>query len=473
MMNNIDKSKLVLIQRKSDAIADIPLETKEIGYYQDSWNRFKKNKASFFAFIIICFIMFFVIVGPHMKQYDLFERSTTDAARLRNLTPKIPFLENFGIFDGTRTITVGRRYLLHMADPDNLFGEGIILSGLPQELIDDNNHPDYEGIRSFTVKVDWYKYVNYRASYMPEDYYSILDEVNAGASNQNPLQPVIRTLLQDQFDEFMAKNYIIDVRRIVQQPIIGQPGQFYYQYEVRIDQFKVSLDQLPEDTYFWFGTTGEGKDLFTEIWKGARVSLIMAVGVTLINAVIGLTIGSIVGYYGGVLDLLFDRFVEIMSSIPFLAVLTLLVLRFGSAEWVIIVAFTATGWIGSYGTGRMQFYRFKNREYVLAARTLGASDGRIMFKHIFPNTLGLIVTGYALAIPAFVFTEASFSFLGIINYQTSTSVGMLIQRGQSVMQNHPHLLLFPSLYIAILMIAFNLFGNGLRDAFNPSLRGVE
>lgn len=156
-----------------------------------------------------------------------------------------------------------------------------------------------------------------------------------------------------------------------------------------------------------------------------------------------------------------------------MVVLTLLTLRFGNALWVILVAFTATGWISSYGTGRMQFYRFKNREYVLAARTLGASDKRIMFKHIFPNTLGYIVTGYALAIPSFIFTEASYSFLGIINYAEATSIGMLLRQGQQVMQVYPHLLIYPSLYIAILMIAFNLFGNGLRDAFNPSLRGAE
>ncbi len=199
----------------------------------------------------------------------------------------------------------------------------------------------------------------------------------------------------------------------------------------------------------------------------------MALAVIVINTVVGLTVGAIAGYYGGALDLMLDRFVEIVSSIPFLSVLTLLTLRYGQELWVIVFAFTATGWIGSYKTGRMQFYRFKNREYVFAARTLGASDQRIMFKHIFPNTLGLIVTGLALAVPAFVFTEASFSFLGIINYSGVISVGMLIERGQSVMQVHPHLLIYPSLYIATLMITFNLFGNGLRDAFNPSLRGVE
>ena len=244
-------------------------------------------------------------------------------------------------------------------------------------------------------------------------------------------------------------------------------------YHVIYDQFAVSLNQTAEDTYFWFGTTERGEDLFTEIWKGARISLIMAVSVLVINYTIGLLIGSIVGYYGGVLDLLFDRVVEILLSIPFLSVLMLLMLSFGPKMWVIVLAFTATGWIGPYGTGRMQFYRFKNREYVLAARTLGASDWRIMFKHIFPNTLGLIITGMALAIPQFVFTESTFAFLNIIQYENATSVGMLINAGQAAMHSHPHLIIYPSIYIATLMISFNLFGNGLRDAFNPSLRGVE
>ena len=96
-----------------------------------------------------------------------------------------------------------------------------------------------------------------------------------------------------------------------------------------------------------------------------------------------------------------------------------------------------------------------------------------MFKHIFPNTLGLIITGMALAIPSFVFTESTYAFLNIIKYSNATSVGMLIQQGQNNMKEFPHLIIFPSLYIATLMISFNLFGNGLRDAFNPSLRGVE
>lgn len=470
-MIDIDKSKLVFAREVDEKILDQPLETKEIGYYKDSWNRFKKNRASLVAFIIICIVLFFVIFGPYMKKYDLPERDSTNAVRLGFLTPKIPVLEELGIFDGTKTVTRGKRFLTYMYHSE--FGEGIILSGMPQELIDDPNHPDYADVTSLTVKVDYYAYTNYITSFMPERYFGIIDTNIANNENVDPLGEVRRTLTQDVFDEYLEKNYIIDILAIREITDQNDPSIKYYQYEVRLNQFLTSIDQTPEDTYFWFGTTREGRDLFTELWRGARISILMAVAVVMINSIVGLTIGAIAGYYGGLLDLMFDRFVEIVSGIPFLAVLTLLTLRYGSPFWVIVLAFTLTGWIGSYGTGRLQFYRFKNREYVLAARTLGAPDKRIMFKHIFPNTLGLIVTGLALAIPIFVFTEATFSFLGIINYQDAISVGMLIQQGQAVMQVHPHTLLFPATYISILMIAFNLFGNGLRDAFNPSLRGVE
>jgi oligopeptide transport system permease protein len=462
---SMDKNKFVLVHTKDVYIQDKPLKTKEIGYYKDSWNRFKKNKGALSAFYIILGILAFVTIGPFLNPYNLPETAPNEALRFAYLEPKIQILENFGIFDGSRNITVGKRFLHAMEN--STFGEGIILSGFPEELRDDVNHPDWINVSELTVRVDSYRYTNYIQSYMPPTYFSDLD------AGRDPLASVTETLTRDQFVQFLSENYIIDIIAIIETPNESNPSEPYVQYKVRVNRFMMSVGQEPDDTYFWFGTTRDGQDLFTELWRGARLSLTIALLVVIINAVIGLTIGSVVGYYGGLLDLLFDRFVEIVASIPFLSVLTLLTLRFGNDLWVIIFAFTATGWLGSYGTGRLQFYRFKNREYVLAARTLGASDTRIMFKHILPNTLGLIVTSYALAIPAFVFTEASFSFLGIINYQEAISVGLLIDQGQQQMQSYPYLLLFPALYIAILMIAFNLFGNGLRDAFNPSLRGVE
>ena len=349
MMKQIDKSKLVLVRNKDEFIAEQPLETKEIGYYKDSWNRFKKNKASLVAFIIICIILFFVAFGPLMKDYTLPDTNPTDARRIGYLTPKIPVLEQLGIFDGTKTISRGKRFLHHMYHSE--FGEGIILSGMPEEIIEDPNHPDYANVNAITVKVDYYKYVNYISSYMPERYYGIIDDNIKNNTNLDPLGEVRRTVTQEVFDEYMAKNYIIDILAIRQNVDPSDPSIVYYQYEVRLNQFLVSLNQLPEDTYFWFGTTRNGFDLFTEIWVGARISLLMAVSVMIINSIIGLILGAIAGYYGGAFDLMFARLVEIISSIPFLSVLVLLTLRYGSAFWVIILAFVMQGWIGSYKTG--------------------------------------------------------------------------------------------------------------------------
>lgn len=450
-MRDIDKSKLVFINKSDTKITDVPMDTKEIGYYQDAWNRFKKNKASVIAFIIIAILLTFVIIGPYLKSYDLGKGTSNNKAYFANLPAKIPGLENLGIFDGTKTITRGKKFLTEMYHSE--YGHDIIISGMPQELID-NPEAEYPKTE-LTVRVDFYKYRNYILS--------IKDEEN------NP--SAVQTYTEAQFQSALDNNTILEIVNIVSGTDLN--GDTIYTYQVRVDIFKEKLQQLPEDTYFWFGTDGSGRDLFTVLWEGSRISIAIAVVVVIINAVIGLILGAIAGYYGGTFDLIFDRFVDIISSVPFLAVITILIARFGSELWVIILAFTMTGWIGSYGSTRIQFYRFKNREYVLAAKTLGAGDGRIMFKHIFPNALGILITGFVLSIPSFIIGEATYSFLGIFDYGQVTSVGMLLNLGQQVMREYPHILLFPAVYISVLMIAFNLFGNGLRDAFNPSLRGVE
>ena len=447
-MMDIDKSKLVLLNDEDIVITDIAFDSKEIGYYQDAWNRFKKNSVSVVAFVIICVLFFFVLVGPYMKSYTE-PSNPADASQLGYLPPKIKGLEKLGIFDGEKTITRGKNFILTLYN--SIYGDEVIISGVPDVLIDNDPSNDdlYADISELTVRVDMYAYTNYINSY--------LDEFNSEDS-------VSKIFSKDEFETALARNLVIDVISV------SEDGNTYI---ARVDFFKFTLDQTSDNTYFWFGTNQTGKDLFTLLWNGARISLVMAVTVVIINSIVGLTLGAVAGYYGGTFDLFFDRFVEILGGIPFMAVLTLLIIRYGSATWVIVIAFTVTGWIGSYAMARMQFYRFKNREYILAARTLGAKDSRIMFKHIFPNAIGYMVTTFALAIPSFVFTEASFAYLGIINYTDAVSVGMLLEQGQKVMQNQPHLLVFPALYIAILMITFNLFGNGLRDAFNPSLRGTE
>ena len=141
----------------------------------------------------------------------------------------------------------------------------------------------------------------------------------------------------------------------------------------------------------------------------------------------------------------------------------------------LIFAFVLTGWIGTAARVRTQFYRFKGQEYVIAARTLGARDRRIIWKHIFPNSLGTIITASVLVIPGTINTESTLSYLGIVKLSTVeyTSLGNLLADAGKIWTQYPHLLLFPALALSLLLICFNLFGNGLRDAFNPSLRGVE
>ena len=228
---------------------------------------------------------------------------------------------------------------------------------------------------------------------------------------------------------------------------------------------------------FIFGATAFGQDIFVCLASGARFSFMFAIAVAVVNMLVGAVYGAIEGYYGGKVDILMERIVEILSAVPFMIVITLLKYHLENTPQALIlfIAFFATGWIGMSGVVRMQFYRFKNQEYVLASRTLGAKDLRIMFKHIFPNSLGTIVTSSVLVIPSMIFSETSLSYLGIINLSggNMTSVGTLLAAGQPYLITYPHMILFPAIFISLLMLCFNLFGNGLRDAFNPSLRGTE
>ena len=206
--------------------------------------------------------------------------------------------------------------------------------------------------------------------------------------------------------------------------------------------------------------------------------MLLALIVSVVNLTIGAIYGAIEGYYGGIIDLAMERFSDIIADIPFMVVTVLFQLHLAAKVGVVgslIYAFILTGWIGMAARVRMQFYRFKNQEYVLAARTLGARDRRIIWRHIFPNSLGTIITGSILVIPGVIFSETSLSYLGIINLDSTTmsSVGSMLSAGQSIMTAAPHVVLFPAIFIALLEISFNLVGNGLRDAFNPSLRGSE
>ena len=265
--------------------------------------------------------------------------------------------------------------------------------------------------------------------------------------------------------------------------------EFHDDYTIRVDYFDYFTLIHGFEPHYFFGANASGQDIFLRLAQGARFSLLLGVGISLINILIGVIWGSISGYYGGTTDLIMERVTDIISGIPSIIILTVCSIQFtnnialrqaigtsGIYILAFLVAFVYSGWIGVAGTTRMQFYRFKGQENVLVSRTLGAKDRRLIFKHILPNAIGTLVTSSVLMIPSVIFSESSLSYLGIINFTTSglCSIGSLLNEGQAAgLKDHPHMLLFPCLVIALLMICFNLFGNGLRDAFNPSLRGSD
>jgi len=232
---------------------------------------------------------------------------------------------------------------------------------------------------------------------------------------------------------------------------------------------KLGYDEAPK---FIFGTDASGFDIFKRAFAGLRTSLILGVCTFAFCFTFGLVYGAIGGYFGGDVDIWMFRFTDILGGVPWIVVMTLCILHLGNNFGTFVLALCLTGWIGTAGRTRSQFYRFKGREYVLASRTLGSTDMRLIFKHILPNAMGTIITSSVLMIPSSIYSEASLAYLKL-GLQGKQSFGVMMADNQQYLGIYPNLVIFPAVIMALMMISFNLFGNGLRDAFNPSLKGSE
>lgn len=220
------------------------------------------------------------------------------------------------------------------------------------------------------------------------------------------------------------------------------------------------------------GTDKQGRDLLKVTATGTLYSLGIASLIFLFCFAFGLVWGALSGYFGGAVDIAMERLVEVVSGIPLMVLLTLFLVVFGRSWSIFIFAMCFSGWIGTAGITRTQFYRFKRREYVLASRSLGASDPRLIFRHILPNGMGTIITSTVLMVPSIIYAEAGLAYLGL-GFTNITSLGVILSDNQPYLLTDPLLILWPSLIIAFLMISFELFGQGLRDAFNPSTKGAD
>jgi len=502
---------------------DRKFDTKPVSYFQGAFRRFCKNKGSIVGGIVIVILVLFAIIAPFFTPFSPAYYDQMYAY----VTPKNKLFANSNIdfWDGCKEKNTS--YLGYLIDHALALetGREVIKNG-EYTVSEDGSNYTYRYDTYYGVGFGKYKIISqqeyediqrYQIETGRQILYPIVKladrptlEKNKYDANiyyevENPKATILRPKLDK--DGKIVPNYwryeadspssliaSYDSLRIEGEDGIIEDGtKYYYAYgrkvdggiEVRAEYYEYYIYQHTqlkkdgiEEPLFLFGTTHTGKDIFACLAYGARFSFVFATVVAVANFIVGVIWGSISGYFGGKIDLFMERFAEILGSVPTMIVITLLKYHMGTASQalVLFIAFFMTGWIGMAGRTRMQFYRFKNQEYVLAARTLGASDARIMFKHILPNGLGTIVTSVALVIPLMIYSETSFSYLGIINLEAgnTTSVGTLIAAGQtSIMANAGYVALFPCLFLVLLMLSFNLFGNGLRDAFNPSLRGSE
>ncbi|HHW39062.1 MAG TPA: ABC transporter permease [Bacillales bacterium] len=251
-------------------------------------------------------------------------------------------------------------------------------------------------------------------------------------------------------------------------PILEKvPFNGFSGYDIRgIDQYK----KKGKKDYHWFGTDQLGRDLWTRTWQGTRISLYIAFLAAAIDFIIGVAYGGISAFYGGRVDNMMQRLIEVLVGIPHLIVVILLILVLNPGILSITLAMVITGWVGMARIVRGQILKLKGQEFVLASKTLGASDSRLIWKHLIPNTLGAIIITTMFTVPTAIFTEAFLSFIGLGLRPPVASLGTLVNDGFKMMRIYPHMMIISSIVISLIMISFNLLGDGLRDALDPRMR---
>jgi len=519
---NVSPEKFAFVNQ-GERLSDQKFEDKPIGYFKDAWIRFRKNKGSIVAAVIILLIVIYALVTPLLttnfdgKFMDVFYAKKPS----RNLA-----LMNLGMADGATERTFTEKGLLKAigigVGAEDMDGSGTVTvdEGLasyyqPMRRIDDGYEiaAEIKGKNPeiyYPGRIDNYLEVGFVYRSIEQSRYR---EIVAW-QEQTGLQVLFPLVEDNQYNlDFTDANYWYKTVKGTPVHVDPETGKtkklslsgdlvlednykrdadgnaiFYEytgggthetaQYKVRVLYYNYYRFMNGFEPEYLFGTDSQGYDLSLRLAGGIRLSLLLAICVSAVNLVIGAIYGAIEGYYGGAVDMILERISDILNDVPFVVVATLFQIHLAAKVGVIpslFFAFVLTGWIGTAARTRTQFYRFKNQEYVIAARTLGARDRRIIWKHIFPNSLGTIITSSVLVIPGVIGTESMLSYLGIVKLGStnSTSLGTLLSDASNIWTNYPHLLLFPALVLSLLMICFNLFGNGLRDAFNPSLRGVE
>nr|WP_316626961.1 ABC transporter permease subunit [uncultured Brevundimonas sp.] len=238
------------------------------------------------------------------------------------------------------------------------------------------------------------------------------------------------------------------------------------------DEIYWDFIQAPPDIAhrFWFGADANGRDLFVRTLYGVRVSLAVGLIATAVSLTIGVSWGAVAGYFGGRIDAVMMRIVDVLYSLPFMFFVITLMVVFGRNIFLIFVALGAVEWLTMARIVRGQTMAAREKDYIEAAHAIGVSNGAIILRHILPNVLGPVIVYATLTIPQVILAESFLSFLGLGVQEPLTSLGVLISEGARVMETAPWMLLFPAAFLATIILCFNFIGDGLRDALDPKDR---
>jgi len=233
------------------------------------------------------------------------------------------------------------------------------------------------------------------------------------------------------------------------------------------EEQNLELGAAPPSAAHWLGTDLFGRDLLTRLMYGGRISLAVGLIATSVALLIGVAWGTIAGYVGGRTDAVMMRIVDALYALPFIIFIILLMVVFGRSLLLLFLAIGAVEWLTMARIVRGQVLTIRNQEYIEAARAMGLSTPRILWKHVVPNSLGPIIVYATLTVPQVMLLEAFLSFLGLGIQPPQSSWGLLISYGAEVMEDYPWLLIFPGLALSITLFALNFLGDGLRDALDP------
>ena len=304
---------------------------------------------------------------------------------------------------------------------------------------------------------------------LEQDSFEVLEK-SAGLDAEEILRPAT-TYWQDSWRRFKSnKLALISMLFIIIATFASFLVPAVWKYDLATIDFsrinlKPNLDHL-------FGTDFYGRDIFVRVMYGMRISLIIAFAATILNLVIGVLYGSIAGFAGGRVDALMMRFVDILYSVPMQIYVILIMVAMGDNKagiLPIVIALGVASWLSMARIVRGETMQLKESEFVLAAKTLGAKNRRILFKHLLPNAMSSIIVTATLLIPSAIFTESFLSYIGIGISPPEASLGTLVAEAMQIYQQQPYQLIIPALAISLIIFAFNLLGDGLRDALDPKM----